>query len=69
MIRLPHRAGGEQGANLDEGERRSSGAVQAARISATSSVVGKDIVGPAIGEDLQSKGIWATLLSLGGILV
>ncbi len=32
-------------------------------------VLSNDIVGPIIGSDLKQKGIWATLLALGGILV
>jgi len=32
-------------------------------------VQSKEIVGPAIGADLRQKGIWATISSLGGILL
>ena len=32
-------------------------------------IVGSEIVGPVVGEELTRKGIWATVLSLLGILI
>src|SRR6185295_7721066 len=31
-------------------------------------IVGREVVGPSVGRELTSKGIWATVLSLAGIL-
>jgi preprotein translocase subunit SecF len=67
MIRLPLQQGPEQGANLEEGARKVEDALKAANLNPT--IRDKQIVGPQIGKDLQSKGIWATLTALGGILV
>jgi preprotein translocase subunit SecF len=66
LIRLPiTAAAGEGGLERDE----------AAVLAALREKVGafeplsSDIVGPAIGSDLQRKGIWATVLAQAGILV
>ena len=66
MVRVPQ-VGGEQGEALS----RVASAVEAAlrkgnlgnfRVTAT------EIVGPAVGQELTQKGLWAFFLSLGGIL-
>ena len=67
MIRLPLDVTVESGANLEEGARKVEAALNAAGLKPT--IIDKQIVGPQIGADLQSKGIWATLTALGGILI
>lgn len=67
MIRLPLQQGPEQGASLDAGAAKVEAALNAANLHPT--IIDKQIVGPQIGADLQSKGIWATLTALGGILI
>ena len=67
MIRLPLDRGPEQGDSLENGARKIETALNAAGLHPT--IVKKEIVGPQIGADLQSKGIWATLTALGGILI
>lgn len=68
MVRLPLEAGQtEQGANLEEGSKKIEAALRNANLNPT--IISKDIVGPQVGKDLQSKGIWATLTALGGILI
>lgn len=67
MVRLPMMEGQEQGANLEEGARQVEAALRTANMTPT--IISKDIVGPQVGKDLQSKGIWATLTALGGILI
>jgi preprotein translocase subunit SecF len=67
MIRLPLQRGPEQGDSLESDARRIETALNNAGLHPT--IVDKQIVGPQIGADLQSKGIWATLTALGGILV
>jgi preprotein translocase subunit SecF len=67
MIRLPLDRGPEQADSLETGAKRIEAALNAAGLHPT--IVDKQIVGPQIGADLQSKGIWATLTALGGILI
>lgn len=68
MIRLPLVQGQtEQDTNLDDGARKIEAALTAANLGPK--VISKDIVGPQVGKDLQSKGFWATMTSLGGILI
>jgi preprotein translocase subunit SecF len=66
MIRLPLTPG--QQTNLDQDAARIEQAIRAANLG-DFVIRGKDIVGPTVGGDLQRKGIWATLASLGGILI
>ncbi|HVT48796.1 MAG TPA: protein translocase subunit SecF [Vicinamibacterales bacterium] len=66
MVRLPETGG--EGANLDELAGRIQQSIQAANIG-TFTVVSRQMVGPAVGHDLQQRGIWATLTALGGILI
>ena len=68
LVRLPMMKGQEQGANLDAGVNQVTEALQRAGIG-NFRVVSKDLVGPIVGEDLRTKGIYATLFALGGILV
>lgn len=67
MIRLPLAAGQEQGASLEDGARKIETALNNANLNPT--IISKEIVGPQVGADLQSKGLWATLTALGGILI
>ncbi len=68
MIRLPLEQNiVESGANLEEGARKVEAALTAANLQPV--IIDKQIVGPQIGADLQSKGIWATLTALAGILI
>lgn len=67
MIRLPLMTATESGTNLEEDAKKVEAALRAAQLPLTGS--SKSIVGPQVGKDLQSKGIWATLTALGGILI
>jgi preprotein translocase subunit SecF len=68
LVRLPMMSGTEEGANLEANAAQVEAALKAANVGAFR-IEGKDIVGPSMGKDLQSKGIWATVASLGGLLV
>ena len=68
LIRLPLRPGQEQGTSLEEDAKQIEATLQAANIG-NPTLRNREIVGPTIGQDLKSKGIWATLTALGGILV
>jgi len=67
MIRVPQ-VGAEQGADL----AKVSGAIEEALHKEPSlgnaTIVGRQIVGPSVGEELARKGFWAFALSLVGIL-
>lgn len=66
MIRVPQ-VGAESGASLGT----TADAIEAALKQATLGNFrrqGTEIVGPAVGRELTTKGIWATVLSLAGIL-
>ena len=67
MIRVPQ-VGAESGASLSSTKDVIVGALKAANLG-NFSVVSTEIVGPAVGQELTSKGIWATVLSLVGILL
>jgi preprotein translocase subunit SecF len=66
LIRLPQTTEAEQGTNLEQGARTVVEAMTKANIGKFE-VIGTEIVGPAIGADLQRKGIYATLASILGI--
>lgn len=68
MIRLPMMKGQEEGANLEAGVTAVQEALQHANVGQFT-VVSKDLVGPVVGHDLTTRGIYATLFALGGILV
>ncbi|MDQ3348552.1 MAG: protein translocase subunit SecF [Acidobacteriota bacterium] len=67
MVRVPS-VGQESGAGLSEAADRVVAALKGAGVG-TFNVIGTEIVGPAVGADLKRKGILATVLSLGGILL
>jgi preprotein translocase subunit SecF len=66
MIRVPH-VGGEAGASLSVTATQVEDALKKGNIG-TFARQGTEIVGPTVGRELTSKGIWATVLSLLGIL-
>ncbi|MBL8139941.1 MAG: protein translocase subunit SecF [Acidobacteria bacterium] len=65
LVRLPQ-TGKEEGFSLEQGARSVVDAVRAANIGGFE-VISTEVVGPVIGKDLQSKGIYATLASILGI--
>lgn len=67
MIRVPQ-VGEEQGTGLSSTADAVLAALRAANLG-DFELVGRSLVGPTVGEELTSKGIWATVLSLGGILL
>ncbi len=67
MIRLAE-SGAEKGTELSRTAEQVVNALNAANVGKFS-VVGTQIVGPVVGKELTSKGLWATGLSLAGILV
>ncbi len=66
MIRVPQ-VGEESGTALSEKAKQVEDTLRAANIGGFE-VIGTEIVGPAVGDELKSRGIWAVVLSLGGIL-
>jgi len=66
MIRVPH-VGEESGTSLTNTSRQIEDALKAANIGGFK-VLGTEIVGPAVGQELRSRGLQATVLSLLGIL-
>ena len=62
LIRLAE-AGEEQGAGLEQGSEQILGALRGAGLP-TFELLSREIVGPVIGEDLQRRGIYATLASI-----
>jgi preprotein translocase subunit SecF len=68
MVRLPIMKGQEQGTALEADAKRVEDAVRAANVGPFE-VRSKEIVGPSAGEDYTSKGVWATVAALGGMLV
>ena len=66
LIRLPQPQGAVEGATLAEDVGRAVSALRSAGLPAFN-VTGTETVGPAIGADLQRKGVFATLASLAGI--
>jgi preprotein translocase subunit SecF len=67
MIRVPT-FGAEQGQSLSRTKDEVVNALQKGNIGGFK-VAGTEIVGPTVGAELTSKGIWATVLSLIGILI
>jgi preprotein translocase subunit SecF len=67
LVRLPLSSGAKQGASLEEEANRVEQTLRAANLGSFQ-IINKEVVGPVIGKDLQSKGVWATLTALGGIL-
>jgi preprotein translocase subunit SecF len=69
LIRLPLTQGGDvqSGAALEQQASSVVDSLQKANLG-TFEVLSTDIVGPVIGEDLQRRGIYATIASLFGIM-
>ncbi len=67
MIRVPQ-VGAESAGSLSATKQEVVTALQKTNIGHFE-VAGTQIIGPAVGRELTSKGIWATVLSLGGILI
>jgi preprotein translocase subunit SecF len=65
MIRVPE-VGEESGAGLGKTAETVVATLQAANLGGFQ-VIGTEIVGPAVGSELKSRGIWATALSMLGI--
>jgi preprotein translocase subunit SecF len=67
LVRLPQDAGAvERGFEMEKG----ANAIEAALIKAnlgTPRIINREFVGPVVGEELKSKGFWATALSIVGI--
>lgn len=66
MVRVPD-VGAESGASLASAAQKVEEALRAANLGNVKTV-GTEIVGPAVGKELTSKGIQATVFSLLGIL-
>jgi preprotein translocase subunit SecF len=66
MVRVPQ-VGAEQGASLSTAAQNVENALRKGNLG-NLTVVGTEIVGPAVGEELTQQGIWAFVLSLVGIL-
>jgi preprotein translocase subunit SecF len=66
MVRVPQ-VGEESGASLSKTADAVTGALRAGNLG-NFTVVGTEIVGPAVGQELSRKGLLATVLSLVGIL-
>ena len=68
LIRLPQSIAAEQGQTLDDAAERVDALIRQANIG-TFTRESTEIVGPVIGQDLQRKGIYATLTAIAGIMV
>jgi len=66
MVRTPQLSG-ESGTELSKQKDAVVDALRKGNIG-TFNVVGTELVGPTVGQELTSKGVWATVLSLAGIL-
>jgi preprotein translocase subunit SecF len=66
MVRVPQ-VGGEQGESLSKVAAAVEDALRKGNLG-DFQVTATEIVGPAVGEELTQKGIWAFFLSLAGIL-
>src|SRR5262245_2905727 len=67
MVRVPD-VGAESGAGLSEKADKVVAALKAGNVGSFTPA-GREIVGPAVGQDLRSKGKWAMIFSLLGILL
>ena len=65
LIRLPLAQVAEPGTSLEAGAQQVTQALQAAHLPAFQ-IVDRELVSAAIGEDLQRRGIYATVASIGG---
>jgi preprotein translocase subunit SecF len=66
-VRVPT-IGGEKGQSLSATKDSVVGALQKSNLGEFK-VAGSEIVGPTVGAELTRKGVWATVLSLIGILI
>jgi preprotein translocase subunit SecF len=66
LVRLPQVKGSEQGFGLESGANQIANALKAANVGHFN-IVSQEVVGPIVGEELKSKGIWATVFSIIGI--
>ena len=66
LIRVPS-SGAESGQSLSRTKDAVVAALQKSNVGAFK-IAGTEIVGPTVGAELTSKGLWATVLSLIGIL-
>jgi preprotein translocase subunit SecF len=69
LIRIPMAEGAAETQMLNSGAQQIEDALKAANLGAISPPVSADVIGPSVGSDLRTKGIWATVAALGGILV
>ena len=67
MVRLPQ-MGPEVGASLEEGAEAVRSALQASGVG-NFRVLGQELVGPVIGQELRQRGIYAFVFAMAGILV
>ena len=67
LIRVPT-VGAESGTSLSSAAQQVETALKAGGLG-NFGIVGTEIVGPAVGQELRTKGFWATILSLAGILL
>ena len=67
LIRVPQ-SGAESGDALSQTRQAVEGALRGANLG-NFTIVGSEIVSPTVGRELTSKGTWATVLSLAGILI
>jgi preprotein translocase subunit SecF len=68
VVRLPMMKGQEQGPSLEADAKRIEDTLRGAGVGQFE-VMSKDIIGPVMGKDYQSKGIWAAVAALGGMLI
>ena len=66
MVRVPH-VGAESGTSLSSTKQQVMDALKQGNVGGFKDI-GTEIVGPAVGQELRSKGLWATVFSLLGIL-
>jgi preprotein translocase subunit SecF len=66
MVRVPL-VGDESDGSLSRSREQIAGALKQAGVG-TFNIVGSEIVGPIVGQELTRKGIWATVLSMIAIL-
>jgi len=67
LIRLPQ-GGPEEGASLEEGANAVVAALEQSSVGGFT-VIGQELVGPVIGEELQRRGVNAFVFAMVGILV
>ena len=68
LIRLPQSVEHEEGALLDKDIKAATDAIAAANLGRFEEI-GKEVVGPVVGAQLQRKGLYATLFSILGITI